>query len=546
MNGDRISCRIIVLNYNGKDLLERFLPSLIVSAKSSRFPCKVTVLDNASTDDSVDYVRKNFPEASVVVSKENKVLCSYNEAVRHMDEDVVILINNDMKTEPNFVDPLLEVFLEKQDAFFVATSGDCSIARERWGIIGADITYPGVSAFQEQTGYAFSAGVGAFDRKKFIELNGYDEIYLPGLYEDVDLCYRGWKMGWKGYYQPASRKYHIGSASMSKRFTQTQLQALAFRNGILFMAKNISDPSLLTKFIFCLMLRLAGAVLLNKWFFIHGFMEALQRLPQAFRSRRQNINKGLYKDRELLQIINDGRQQKTRIRLLKKGINYLGSNRYLQKPAVGLAFFTLRFIYPLEYFLLRELMDCKSILDLGCGNHSMVPSVVPDNVYTVGVEYFKPYYEEAVQEARHKKYINANIMETEFEDKSFDAVVLLDVLEHLTKGEGDELLKRMERWAKKKVIVFTPNGFIPQEGYDSNPFMKHKSGWQAHEFKKMEYQVFGVRGFKFLKKYYWHDECGKPQLLTHISDITQVLTYHFPSLAFQLFCRKELSSPHRQ
>ncbi len=545
MKDRRISCRIITLNYNGRDLLERFLPSLIKSAKASRFPCTVMVLDNGSTDGSVSYVKENFPEATVTVSTENKVLCSYNEAVRHIDEDIVILINNDMGTigtEETLVDPLLEVFLEKPDAFFVATYGDCSIAQNRWGIIGADITYPGVGAVIENPGYAFSAGVGAFDRKKFIELGGYDEIYLPGLYEDVDICYRAWKMGWKGYYQPASKKSHIGSASMSKRFTQKQLRALAFRNGILFMAKNISDPILLGQFVFLLALRLLGALLLARWFFVQGFIEALQRLPKALQSRSRAIKKVPYSDRELLQMINKGRKPKTHIRLMKQCINYLSFNPYLQKPAFGFAFLTLRFIFPLEFFLLRELMDCKSILDLGCGNHSMVPSVVPDQVYTVGVEYFKPYYEEAIREARHKKYINANIMEVGFDDKSFDAVVLSDVLEHLTKKEGDELLGCMERWAKKKVIVFTPNGFVPQEEYDSNPFMEHKSGWHVQEFKKMGYQVFGVRGFKFMGSLYLHDGQQKPKLLIHLSNLAQILTYYFPSLAFQLFCRKKVVS----
>lgn len=301
---------MISLNYNGKDLLERFLPTLIKSAKASRFPCTVTVLDNGSTDGSVSYVKENFPEATIIVAPENKVLCSFNEAVRHMDEDVVILMNNDMGTEEDFVDPLLETFLEKPDAFLVSTYGDCSIAKERWGIIGADITDPGVEALIEHPSYVFSAGVGAFDRKKFIKLNGYDEIYLPGLYEDVDLCYRAWKMGWKGYYQPRSKKYHIGSASMSRRFTQTQLRALAFRNGILFMIKNISDPILFIKFAFFLPIRLVGAVFLGKWFFLQGFIEAIQRFPQALKSRRQCIKKISYSDRQLLAIINQGRQQK--------------------------------------------------------------------------------------------------------------------------------------------------------------------------------------------------------------------------------------------
>jgi len=171
----------------------------------------------------------------------------------------------------------------------------------------------------------------------------------------------------------------------------------------------------------------------------------------------------------------------------------------------------------------------------------MVPSVVPDDVYTVGVECFGPSYEEAAREVRHKKYVHEDIMKIDFEDKSFDAVVLLDVLEHLTKEDGKKILERMERWAKKKVIIFTPNGYVPQEAYDDNPFMEHKSGWQVGEFKKNGYRLFGVRGFKFLKNIHLHED-RKPPCLVHMGNIAQIMTYHFPSIAFQLFCKKELTS----
>ncbi len=107
---------IIILNYNGRDLLQECLPSIVDSSHVSRYPCKVTVIDNVSIDGSVEFVRANFPDVDVIEAKENRVLCSYNDVLRTIKDDIVILLNNDIKISNNFVDPLVELFKE-EDVF---------------------------------------------------------------------------------------------------------------------------------------------------------------------------------------------------------------------------------------------------------------------------------------------------------------------------------------------------------------------------------------------------------------------------------------------
>lgn len=299
------TARIIILNYNGKDLLERFLPSVIESAEASRYPCGVMVLDNASSDDSVSFVKTRFPEVEVAASSENKVLCSYNKIAEQLRDDVIILLNNDIRTEKSFVDSLLSHFLDKQDILFVATHGDRAMVKIDWGTVVATVSYPGSETLIERSGYTFSAGIAAFDRKKFVELGGYDEIYLPGIYEDVDLCYRGWKRGWGGAYEPEAKKYHIGQASFKKRYDSKEIEKIAFRNGILFMIKNITDPSLLLYFGFMLLCRMTLALLLGKWHFWGGFKEAVIRTPRALRSRREMKKQYDIKDVDLIKKINE-------------------------------------------------------------------------------------------------------------------------------------------------------------------------------------------------------------------------------------------------
>ena len=296
----RYQVNIIILNYEGRQLLPQYLPSIVEAAETSAHQCVVTVLDNCSTDGSVEYVKQHFPTVKVVRAKENKVLCSYNEVVRDLDDDIVILLNNDIGVDKNFVDPLITVFDQYPDAFFVSTRGDRSKAIFRMGTLIASLDgFP-----KDQFGHSFNTGMGAFDRKKFVELGGYDELYLPGRYEDLDLCYRGWKRGWKGYYEPQSIPHHEGETSFKKRFSEKEIERMVFRNSIFFMAKNISDPILIVQFWVLLVPRLFRFLLMGKSHMWAGFFEAFSRFPEVLWHKRQVREQLLLKDKEAIQLIN--------------------------------------------------------------------------------------------------------------------------------------------------------------------------------------------------------------------------------------------------
>ena len=533
-----ITCRLIVLNYNRVDLLGRFLPSVIQSARASRHSCRVTLLDNASTDGSAEFVYKNFPEVDVFTASKNKVLCSYNEIAPECPEDVLIFLNNDIETEPGFVDPLLAPFDEEKDVFFVSTHGDCSIPVLNWGVITPSLSDPDAKRRIEHPGLSFSAGVGAFDRLKFIEIGGYDALYLPGYYEDVDLCFRAWKRGWKGIYAPASRKAHLGAASFREKYGNAAIQKLAFRNGLLFTVKNISDAGLWMKFILLLVLRLLTAWMRGRRFIYAGFWDALPRIPAALKSRNKNQSSSLLTDREVLQMFETEKSQKSFIRFLRGLVDTCLLNPFGRGLFAVLGFLTVRLIYPLQYLVLRDLSSMKSVLDLGCGSHSMVP-ILPSSINKTGVELFEASYQKAAASGRHHRYIREDLTKVQFGPKSFDAAVMLDVLEHLEKEDGSRLLQKMENWAKRRIVIFTPNGFHHQDCYDQNPLMEHKSGWTVEDFRTRGYRVYGVRGFKAWKDDHGH-EATVETLRDRLIDLTQIATYHFPETAFQLYCVKDL------
>ena len=108
---------ILVLNYNGRDLLAECLPSVIEAARRSPVACPVTVIDNDSTDGSLDLVADRWPEVRVV-RQPNLALASFNRVLRDLDEPVVLLLNNDVKLAPDAVAPLLHSFEEHDDALF--------------------------------------------------------------------------------------------------------------------------------------------------------------------------------------------------------------------------------------------------------------------------------------------------------------------------------------------------------------------------------------------------------------------------------------------
>jgi N-acetylglucosaminyl-diphospho-decaprenol L-rhamnosyltransferase len=287
---------IVILNYNGAEILPQCLPSIVEASKRSPLPCQVIVLDNKSPDNSLDYIRKNFPQVKIEIAKENKVLFSYNDLIPKLDSDIIILLNNDIKVNPDFIAPLISHF-SSPDIFAVAPkqmnfngigyNGGKNKIQFNFGMIkaGQDI-YGDNAPIMELPGHTFYCANAAFNRRIFLELGGFDEIYAPFTWEDTDLGYRAWKSGYKLIYEPKSVIYHNESYTFDRETRNIRnRRIITRRNSFIFTWKNISDPRLLLTHIILLPWNLLSGIFTD-WARIAAFFEALKYIPKIIAKRK--------------------------------------------------------------------------------------------------------------------------------------------------------------------------------------------------------------------------------------------------------------------
>ena len=201
-----------------------------------------------------------------------------------------------------------------------------------------------------------------------------------------------------------------------------------------------------------------------------------------------------------------------------------------------------RVAVPYRWRLEAAIGDVSSILDVGCGEDSPL-RIFAHRTHRVGVDAYEPAIERSRAAGIHDEYHVADILKLDelFDQNSFDAVVAFDVLEHVEPSEGLALLDAMERIATKRVVILTPNGFVPQSARDGNPWQVHHSGWTAGQMRELGYTVTGVHGLRYLRS----EEAAirwKPERFWHLaSDLTEPLAKRVPSLAYQIIAVKVIT-----
>jgi len=242
---------VVILNWNGKKLLKQFLPSVIEHSPEAA----IYLADNASTDDSILFVKQTFPSVQIIKNKENGGYAKgYNDALKDIDADVFCLLNSDVEVSKGWLQPIIETFKSEIDTAIIQPKLLDFNKRTYFEYAGA------AGGFIDKYGYPYcrgrifntleedkgqyndifeifwASGACLFIRSKvFKELNGLDEYFFAHM-EEIDLCWRAKNLGYAVKYVGDSVIYHLGAATLSTQNPKKTF--LNFRNSLFAVTKN--------------------------------------------------------------------------------------------------------------------------------------------------------------------------------------------------------------------------------------------------------------------------------------------------------------------
>lgn len=284
---------LVIPSYNGRDLLARNLPK----AKEACSGCKVeiVVVDDASQDDTVRFLKKNFPEVKLVVHQRNqRFAAACNSGVKAASGEVVVLLNNDVVPQPGFLKPLLKNFKDER----VFSVGCLEIEEKKGKKIksgrnkaefkrGLLIHWRAKDQTKKDTFWTFGGSM-AVDRSKYLELGGMDELFRPAYWEDIDLCFRARRRGWQIVFEPQAVVFHQHETTNVKELGRVKMEVAAYKNQLLFVWKNIRGLSLISHFLW-LPYHLVFTTLRTKARFLLGFLWALNQFGEAVSRRFKTL-----------------------------------------------------------------------------------------------------------------------------------------------------------------------------------------------------------------------------------------------------------------
>lgn len=254
---------VVILNWNGRKLLQDFLPFLIKFNPNS---ARIYVADNASSDDSVAYMKTNFPEIELIRLEKNFGFAKgYNEALKQIDAKYYILLNSDIEVTENWIEPIIDYLDNNPNVAACQPKIKSWHQREYFEYAGAGGGYIDYLGYPFCRGRIFqelekdngqyddvqevfwASGACLFVRSDvFHELGGFDEDFFAHM-EEIDFCWRAKIKNYKIAYHPISTVYHIGGGTLSK--TNPRKTYLNFRNNYSLLYKNVPRNKLFSTFL---------------------------------------------------------------------------------------------------------------------------------------------------------------------------------------------------------------------------------------------------------------------------------------------------------
>jgi len=254
------SVSIVILNFNGRNYLEKFLPSVTQHSKEH----EIVVADNNSSDGSIDFLKNSYPDIRLISFSENYGFCQgYNRALDQLDSDIFILLNSDIEVTKDWIDPILKLFDEDEKVAAVQPKLLDFNHKNKFEYAG------GAGGFIDKYGYPFCRGrifdtietdIGQYDDTREIfwatgaclfirahlykSFGGFDADFFAHM-EEIDLCWRMKLEGYKVFHCGESMVYHVGGGTLA--YSNPWKTYLNFRNSLLVLIKNLPVQSLVWK-----------------------------------------------------------------------------------------------------------------------------------------------------------------------------------------------------------------------------------------------------------------------------------------------------------
>lgn len=289
---------IIIPNYNGRYLLEQTLPSVIGAAKDSALPFEIIVCDDCSSDDSISFLQKEYPEIKLLTNQVNKGFSpTINKGIFNAQYSHVLLLNSDVKLTPGYFNGLLRYF-ERADTFGVMSKiigwDDDKIqdGGKYPSFHGLKIKTSGnyIPVHKEEGQWLYSmylSGANALvDREKILLLGGFDELFAPFYVEDYELCLRAWRMGWKCYYDDFSVCRHKVSVSINSSNKKKNIKVVYNRNKMYLHAIHLNPFKRFQWFVQLSFEGLAYLFML-RWSWLRSLQQFVKNYSSVIASRKR-------------------------------------------------------------------------------------------------------------------------------------------------------------------------------------------------------------------------------------------------------------------
>jgi len=291
------SVSVVIPTYNGLELLKKNLPTVIEAAKASSFQIEIIVVDDASTDDTSDFMQRSYSDVTFLQNKENLGFGeTMNIGIRSARGSIVFALNNDVSVEKCLFEKSLQWF-DDPTVFSVTPNmidtrtGRCmTLTKLKASVCWFQTRFMQPSELPDLSGEIpifFASGGGSFyDREKLLKLGGFDPIFSPFYVEDMDLSYQAWKSGWKCLWERDVTVHHETSSTILNIHRKRKIKFIGDRNRTLFLWLNITDRYLILRYFFLLPFSMLWDIVsIRKYKFV-GFFWALRYLSQIPPRRR--------------------------------------------------------------------------------------------------------------------------------------------------------------------------------------------------------------------------------------------------------------------